>query len=76
MCNCRKTRNQNKKRRRTANLFVRTESKYQLHLLVPSTYSCEDMTNAGNNSKLLIYINVQQESFVKTNEDMIIPLIQ
>lgn len=32
--------------------------------------------NAGNNSKLLIYVNVQQESFVETNEDMIIPLIQ
>lgn len=31
---------------------------------------------AGNNSKLLIYVNVQQESFVETNEDMIIPLIQ
>lgn len=76
MCNCRKTRNQYKKRRRTANLFVRTESEYCLHPPVPSFYSCEDMTNAGNNSKLLIYENVQQESFVETNEDMTIPLIQ
>lgn len=32
---------------------------------------------AGNNSKLSIsYVNVQQESFVITNEDIIISLIQ
>lgn len=56
-------------------LYVRKVSIASIHLY-PHFIHVKIWPNAGNNSKLLIYVKVQQESFVETNEDMIIPLIQ